>query len=136
MDKNVRVPSAHGVYVLWLYLDKKQSITIGKLGTFQFSPGVYAYCGSAQRNLHQRLERHRRLEKKNHWHIDFFRAHALFLGAAIMLNQPKEGECRLVQELLKIPSSYYPLPGFGSSDCKCISHFIKIPIFRPKNRHN
>lgn len=136
MANNGKTPSAQGVYVLWLYLSEKQSITIGKLGTHQFNAGVYSYCGSAQRNLYQRLERHKRLEKNNHWHIDYFRAHALFLGAAVMLNETKDGECRLVHELLKIPGTFYPISGFGSSDCKCISHFIKVPIFKPKNRYN
>ena len=34
-----------GVYVLWLYLPQTMSIGIGKLGTFQFDRGVYAYAG-------------------------------------------------------------------------------------------
>lgn len=80
-----------GVYLLWLYLPEHISITIGKLGRFSFSKGVYAYAGSAQRNLAQRLARHERLDKKLHWHIDYFRACADFLGAAQFLISRKKG---------------------------------------------
>ncbi len=120
-----------GVYVLWLYLPQKMPITIGKLGTFSFEQGVYAYVGSAQRNMEQRVARHRRLEKKLHWHIDHFRAKANFLGVALFFDQPKASECRLAQELLKIPGTFPPVPGFGSSDCLCGSHFFRVPLAIP-----
>lgn len=120
-----------GVYVLWLYLPQKMPITIGKLGTFSFEQGVYAYVGSAQRNMEQRVARHRRLEKKLHWHIDHFRAKANFLGVALFFDQPKASECRLAQELLKIPGTFPPVPGFGSSDCLCGSHFFWVPLAIP-----
>lgn len=121
-----------GVYLLWLYLPAHTSITIGKLGRFNFTKGVYAYAGSAQRNLEQRLARHERLDKKLHWHIDYFRACADFLGAARFLNQPKEGECRLIQELLQIPGAQFPVPGLGSSDCRCCSHLVYLPLVEPR----
>jgi len=121
-----------GVYVLWLYLPQTSRITIGKLGDFSFDPGVYAYVGSAQRNLEQRVARHSRLEKKLHWHIDYFRAKAEFMGTALFFEQPKTSECVLARELLKIPGTFPPVPGFGSSDCQCSSHFFKIPLAHPK----
>ena len=95
-----------GVYVLWLYLPQTMSIGIGKLGTFQFDRGVYAYAGSAQRNLQQRLARHRRLEKKLHWHIDYFRAKAHFWAQPHFLISQSLRECLLTQELLKIPGAF------------------------------
>jgi Uri superfamily endonuclease len=125
-----------GVYVLWLYLPQTMSIGIGKLGTFQFDRGVYAYAGSAQRNLQQRLARHRRLEKKLHWHIDYFRAKAHFLGAASFYDQPKSAECLLTQELLKIPGAFFPVPGFGASDCRCESHLVRVALAEPRLRIN
>ena len=133
MTDNDRFSKARGVYVLWFYLPESKQITIGKLGTFSFTPGIYAYCGSAQRNLYSRLERHERVKKNLHWHIDYFRAQALFLGSVVSLNQPKDGECRLAQELLKIPGAFYPAPRFGASDCRCPAHFIKVPIFQIKS---
>lgn len=122
-----------GVYVLWLYLPETQLIRIGKLGTFPFSAGVYAYVGSAQRNLKQRVARHARLEKKLHWHIDYFRDQAEFLGAVLFSEAPKIGECLLARGILQIPGSFSPVSGFGSSDCGCVSHLLKVPCAHPRN---
>ena len=121
-----------GVYVLWLYLPQTHSITIGKLGTCSFEKGVYAYVGSAQRHLEQRIARHRRVDKKYHWHIDYFRAKANFLGAVLFFDQPKIKECQLVPELLRIPGACFPVPGFGSSDCHCGGHLVQIPLATPR----
>ena len=121
-----------GVYVLWLYLPQTCSITIGKLGKFPFEQGVYAYVGRAQRNLEQRVARHRRLDKKFHWHIDYFRAKADFLGATLFFDHTRDKECWLVRELMRIPTSLFPVPGFGSSDCECGSHFVYLPLAWPR----
>ncbi len=122
-----------GVYVLWLYLPHPSRITVGRLGTFLFERGVYAYCGSAQRNLAARLARHRGIEKNLHWHIDYLRAHARYLGEVAHLGRPKEAECQLAAGLLQLPASYFPVPGFGASDCSCVSHLVKVPLAAPFN---
>ncbi|NLJ74288.1 MAG: GIY-YIG nuclease family protein [Firmicutes bacterium] len=122
-----------GVYVVWLYLPEQTTITIGKLGTYPFPSGIYAYAGSAQRNLRHRVQRHRRLDKRLHWHVDYLRPHCSYLGDVVFQGQPKQKECWLVQELLRIPSAYYVVPRFGASDCKCGSHLVSIPIAEPKN---
>lgn len=121
-----------GVYVLWLDLPTPQKLTIGKLGTFIFEQGIYAYCGSAQRGLKQRIARHARQDKKCHWHIDYLRMYSRYLGAITILEQPKSGECWLVRELLKIPGSYLPVAGFGSSDCTCGSHLVRVSLAYPR----
>lgn len=128
-----KFPINRGVYILWLYLPAEATITIGRLGSHLLKKGVYAYVGSAQRNLEQRLARHARLEKKLHWHIDYVRAKAKYLGAVCFYGQPKQGECWLTGELLKIPGSYFPIAGLGSSDCQCTSHFVKIPLANPRS---
>ena len=120
--------------MLWLYLPETRQMRIGKLGTFSFKQGVYAYVGSAQRNLRQRVARHARLEKKLHWHIDHFRADAEFLGAAMFYDQPKIAECSLAHEVLRIPGTFHPAPGFGSSDCSCGSHFFRVPLAHPRDK--
>lgn len=122
-----------GVYVLWLYLPQEERLRVGKLGVFSFPPGVYAYAGSAQRNLRQRLDRHRRLEKRLHWHIDFFRARAQFLGAAVFPGQPKEGECRCARQLSRFTGAYLPAPGLGASDCSCAGHLVYLPGLEPNS---
>lgn len=121
-----------GVYVLWLYLPENTSLRIGRLGTFHFKQGVYAYTGSAQRNLQARVARHERLDKKLHWHIDYLRAKAEFLGATLFFEQTKDKECWLTRQLLLIPMTTFPVPGFGSSDCTCGAHLVHIPLASPK----
>lgn len=126
--------SNEGVYVLWLHLSQTMPITIGKLGTFLFETGVYAYAGSAQRNLKQRVARHSRLDKRLHWHIDHLRARADFLGSALFFDQPKTTECVLARELLKIPGTSCPVPSLGSSDCSCGSHLVFVPLASPRQK--
>ncbi len=71
--------------------------------------------------------------KKNmHWHIDYLRSKADYLGEVILPGSPKEMECALVSELLRIPAAGYGVIGFGSSDCRCPSHLIYVPTARPK----
>jgi len=41
------LPTEKGTYILILYLNEPAQFTIGKLGTFDFSAGWYAYVGSA-----------------------------------------------------------------------------------------
>ncbi len=121
-----------GVYVLWLYLPKQTTITVGKLGAFSFQPGVYAYAGSAQRNLKSRIQRHQRFEKRLHWHIDYVRPYCLYLGDVVFPGRPKQMECWLVQELLRIPGAVYPVPRFGASDCRCGAHLVFVSIAEPR----
>ncbi len=121
-----------GVYVVWLYLPTEQWITIGKLGEYQFRPGVYGYCGSAQSNLEARILRHQKKEKPLRWHIDYLRRVCSYLGA-VVIHLDKAGECLLAKELIKIPSACYPVRGFGSSDCHCLSHLVWIPSLLPRN---
>lgn len=121
-----------GVYVLWLYLPQTSRITIGKLGDFSFDPGVYAYVGSAQRNLEQRVARHSRLEKKLHWHIDYFRAKAEFMGTALFFEQPKTSECVLVRELLKSRVPFRPYLVLDRRIVNVVPTFSRYPLLTLK----
>ena len=55
-----------GIYSLIIKLTKSSSITIGKLGRFKFPKGYYIYTGSAEKNLSQRIDRHKRKNNKGH----------------------------------------------------------------------
>ncbi len=112
-----------GSYVLLLRLATEAEIEIGRLGTFRFAPGYYVYCGSALGGLEARIARHQRYEKKLHWHIDYFRQQAEWSGVwAVECDQPLE--CKLASLLLSSGIASIPAPGFGSSDCRCQSHFL------------
>jgi sugar fermentation stimulation protein A len=110
-----------GCYIIVLRLDKGQAVAINSLGTIRFKKGYYCYVGSALANLTQRVERHKRLTKKHHWHIDHLRAVAI-VHAAIPIRASEDLECELAAALKDI--SGWPMPQFGSSDCSCESHLF------------
>ena len=117
-----------GVYNLIIYMDKEKNIQIGKLGRFFFPVGYYVYTGSALNNLEARTERHRKKGKKLKWHIDYLLEHAQVEDVKTYFTEEKV-ECLLNKSVLEIPGAQMLVSGFGSSDCKCISHLI---YFRKK----
>jgi len=65
-----------GTYALILSCLAEQTVQIGKLGPLSLHPGWYVYVGSAfgPGGLAARLARHRAVEKRLRWHIDYIRA--------------------------------------------------------------
>jgi len=121
-----------GSYILILRLPARKYIEIGKLGRLQFKAGYYLYAGSAQKNLTQRLERHRREGKNLFWHVDYLRAQAEFHWA-LPIRTCDDLECELASALKKIAG--WEVPCFGSSDCSCNSHLFgmaKDPLHSPE----
>jgi Uri superfamily endonuclease len=109
-----------GVYALILELSSDERIHVGKLGEISFRKGYYAYIGSAQRNIEPRIERHLRLKKKLHWHIDHLTSHAKVLEV-YGIEGDKRMECNIAHRLKKHLES---VEGFGCSDCRCSSHLF------------
>jgi sugar fermentation stimulation protein A len=117
-----------GAYLLLLELKTDKRISVGKLGEIPFQKGFYVYVGSAMRELHKRLKRHERREKRLRWHIDYLRKYADRLKMIPILT-PKKIECELAQNLKSLAQLL--IPHFGSSDCNCQSHlfyFEKNPL--------
>ena len=110
-----------GSYLLILRLASEARFKVGGLGDTGFSRGYYVYVGSAMRNLTQRIERHRRLRKNFHWHIDYLRDRSEFL-AALPVRSEDDLECEIAAGMRKIAD--WNVPGFGSSDCSCSSHLF------------
>jgi sugar fermentation stimulation protein A len=110
-----------GVYIAIFQLSTRRRISVGRLGTFWFQPGVYFYVGSAQRNLTARIERHGRTDKPLRWHVDYLSSQAIMLGA-IILPGARSRECELARELRSRVTVV--IPGFGSSDCRCPGHLL------------
>ena len=116
-----------GTYALFLKMEQPAKISIGRLGTFSFPAGYYVYVGSAlgSGGLKARLARHQRGDKKLHWHIDYFLAHACIVG--IHTNgSGKRLECKWAQALLSVPEAQVIAPRLGASDCDCPTHLIYI----------
>ncbi|KAA9021686.1 GIY-YIG nuclease family protein [Niallia endozanthoxylica] len=91
---------------------------------FTFRKGTYIYAGSAKKNIRQRIERHNRINKKIHWHFDYLRPFGII--TRIITYDQSFGECELAENIRKQLNGTIPVKGFGSSDCKCVSHLIFV----------
>ena len=125
---------APGTYLLLARLSHAVTIRVGKLGTFDFGGGWYAYAGSAlgPGGLQARLARHARAEKRLHWHVDYLLQHAV-LQATWQAACPQRLECKWAAAMLDLPGAQAPVPGFGASDCRCATHLVYLPR-RPGDR--
>ena len=101
-------------------LPEERRISVGKLGMPTFRRGFYAYAGSALNGLESRLARHLRRNKKFHWHIDYLIKEAS-IREIVFSDNGKRDECLFAHALCR---EFSPIPGFGCSDCKCISHLF------------
>jgi sugar fermentation stimulation protein A len=119
--------SPPGSYILFLRLPRRKRIEVGKLGMVSFPAGLYAYVGSALGGWEARVNRHLVGGGKTHWHIDYLRAEARVEGA-IVFESPGRLECVINEALAE--TSLIIAPGFGSSDCKCLSHLHLLRIER------
>jgi sugar fermentation stimulation protein A len=110
-----------GSYIFIMRLTRDRKLLIGGLGEVRFRKGYYLYVGSAKMSLSKRIERHRRIIKKHHWHIDSLREAAEY-HAALPVRASDDLECGIASALGKVAE--WSVPGFGSSDCGCGSHLF------------
>ena len=112
------------IYVLIIYVDKSCIVKVGALGDIIFDKGIYAYVGSAQKNFHQRINRHLRKEKKLFWHIDYLLNNKYTKIKKILFKPGKKNEeCNLAKLIGNFGKK---ISKFGCSDCCCNSHLFKI----------
>ena len=112
-----------GTYALVFKAKRKRRLIIGKLGTLNLQHGFYVYVGSAfgPGGLKARIGHHRKNDSRNHWHIDYLSAY-LPPDEAWYTTDPTRREHHWSEVLSHARGASIPLPGFGSSDCRCISH--------------
>lgn len=110
-----------GAYLLIVKLPESRTIEVGALGLVYFEKGYYIYVGSAQKNLTQRVERHKRQRKKLFWHIDYLTKAAEF-RAVLPIRTADNLECQLAHALKEIADR--EIAHFGASDCSCRSHLF------------
>jgi Uri superfamily endonuclease len=115
-----------GSYILLIELNKNKEIKIGKFGNIQFNKGFYFYIGSALNGLENRLNRHFKVDKKNHWHIDYLLKYGKIINAYYKESNFRE-ECNIVK---KFENKFLSIPDFGCSDCKCKSHLFYTDKFK------
>ena len=117
--------SGKGSYILFLHMQNVARIRIGKLGVFEFNPGFYVYVGSAfgPCGLGIRVERHRKVNKTCHWHIDYLRRKCRLTAIWYMVSSIRR-EHDWARVLAEKKGASIAVPGFGSSDCRCPSHLV------------
>lgn len=121
---NMKIDPSHSIYYLLFRLPKAKEVTIGRLGTFQFPAGKYIYVGSAKRHIEARIKRHLKLDKPQHWHFDYIRPYGEIIKVTTF-NRTLE-ECERAHQLQQQFKASAVAKGFGSSDCKCETHFFHI----------
>lgn len=112
-----------GIYTLVLGLDKEMEIAVGSLGRISFPQGYYSYTGSARGpGGLMRVERHlgiiRGDRKTRRWHIDYLLPLTRF-EEVVVTETAEDLECIIAK---RIGEKLLPVPGFGCTDCSCISH--------------
>ena len=110
-----------GAYLLVLEMARGRRIDVGGLGRIPFPKGYYVYAGSSRANLSKRVERHLRLRKRHHWHIDFLRS-AADCCTALPVRASEDLEHGLAAALGRLAD--WVIPRFGSSDCRCPTHLF------------
>jgi sugar fermentation stimulation protein A len=110
-----------GSYLLILNLKRNRKINVGKSGKVYFRKGFYIYVGSAMANLSRRMERHRHLMKRHHWHIDELRAVAEF-HSVLAIRSSERLECEAAKAMSEIAKWF--VSEFGSTDCSCETHLF------------
>jgi Uri superfamily endonuclease len=126
-----------GVYTLIILMRTSDDIAVGRLGTFTFPKGYYAYTGSAMASLRKRAERHAKKTKTKHWHVDFLLTDDFTeLTSAVASSAKQNIECQANEALLAIAGTSIPVPGFGASDCRrgCKSHLIYFGERKPQEK--
>jgi sugar fermentation stimulation protein A len=119
-----------GSYLLVIFLMSDKEIEVGHLGYVYFKSGYYIYVGSAMINLNQRIDRHKRKNKKLFWHIDYLLKEAQLLHA-LPIRSNDVLECDIAKNLKQISDK--EICDFGSSDCNCKSHLFQFdsnPIYK------
>lgn len=121
------LPVASGIYGLILWLPHASRVRVGRLGTYDFPAGWYAYWGSAHGpgGIAARVQHHLTPAVRPHWHLDFLRPYSQ-IKAVLFTVHPDDLECQWVQHALTFPKATAPVLGFGSRDCrqKCPAHLL------------
>jgi len=113
----------HGVYALILHIACDRMIRIGKLGDQRFKRGYYVYVGSASApgGLAARVGYHVKKADRPHWHIDYLKEVAEIREVWFSRSKPVM-EHVWAGAAQRISGMHTPVKGFGSSDCRCLSH--------------
>ena len=119
------LPSAPGAYLLILSLEGSTTLP-PRFDGLVLTEGLYVYAGSARGpgGIRARCRRHLSRSHVRHWHVDWLTSVAADIQVAVF---PGGTECALVRTLSQRQGARFPVPGFGSSDCRrCEAHLLKL----------
>ena len=117
--------TAKGSYVLVVRLEQALEIQVGKLGLHEFPRGYYLYFGSALNGLDGRIQRHLRSGKSLRWHIDYLTS-AAPVTEVWRIADDARWECVWARFAVRQAGVSEPVRGFGSSDCRCNTHLVRL----------
>ena len=124
-----------GIYTIVMRLKRKVRCKVGSLGSVRFARGAYIYTGSARGkgsvSIHGRIERHLGRRSRSFWHIDYLlAANGCNIRAFIYSQTSRDLECEVNRRIQEMAHAAFPVQGFGSSDCACLSHLLYLPGYR------
>ena len=121
----VRLTAQPGTYALLLKCHQSSQVRIGRLGVLELQRGFYVYVGSAfgPGGLVARIQHHRQVAARPHWHIDYLRP-ACDLVAVWFTTDSTRCEHSWANAVAQLAGAGVSLPGFGSSDCDCETHLF------------
>ncbi|HIE36782.1 TPA: GIY-YIG nuclease family protein [Candidatus Geothermarchaeota archaeon] len=108
------------IYLLFIYIEKDLTLSVGSLGKILLKNGIYVYIGSGGKNVYKRIERHFKMRKRVRWHIDYITTTKQPFMAWII----EGGDVSEVSIANILMDRYFYIPGFGASDSILNSHLF------------
>lgn len=116
--------SEKGIYCL-IFENQACRLDVGKKGEFSFPAGFHIYVGSALgpgglKRVIRHINLFRNKDRKPKWHVDYINLNPSFRLISAICAVTSDGlECSLASRI-----GGDPVPGFGCTDCKCVSHLF------------
>ena len=124
-DAPEELTDAKGAYLL--LMNMSDPVTLPPHFAHQtLAPGRYGYAGSAYGpgGIRARCRRHLERPSTLRWHIDWLTRSADQIQVVAI---PGGTECHLIERLAEAAEARFPIPGFGSTDCRlCRAHLVKL----------
>ena len=123
------LPDVPGIYAVTGLCPRAAWVELASLGRRRVAAGAYTYVGSAHGpgGIRARVGRHLSGTARPRWHIDFLRP--VLRPVAVWYAPVCRAQEHVWAEILSHGRGVrIPVPGFGASDCGCVSHLFWSPV--------